>query len=125
MGDVTDKLLDTVTENIQKENILGSFTQGLSGTGWAINRLILDGCIQCTDKSILEDLDTVAIRILSTQSYNFDIIVGYLLYGTERINPSVKHIRGENANGFNRGYTAAIEISLIVRQEIPFSSPTE
>ena len=31
----------------------------------------------------------------------------------------------ENANGFNRGYTAAIEISLIVRQEIPFSSPTE
>lgn len=30
-----------------------------------------------------------------TASYNFDIIVGYLLYGTERINPSVKHIRGK------------------------------
>lgn len=26
LGDVADKLLDTVTENIQKENILGSFT---------------------------------------------------------------------------------------------------
>ncbi len=106
LGDVADKLLDTVTENIQKENILGSFTQGLSGTGWAINRLILDGCIQCTDKSILEDLDTVAIRILSIQSYNFDIIVGYLLYGTERINPSVKHIRGKTR-------TALIEAILL------------
>ena len=93
LENVADELFNTVIDSIAKENISWDFTQGLSGIGWAINRLILDGGIRCSDKSILKDMDKIAIRILRLQSYNFDIIVGYLLYGIGRINPSVKHIR--------------------------------
>lgn len=93
LGSVADELFNIVIDGISKENMSWDFTQGLSGIGWAINRMILDGNIRCADKSILEDLDKIAIRILSIQSCNFNIIIGYLLYGIGRIDPTVKYIR--------------------------------
>lgn len=86
---MADKLLDKVIATITKINDL-SFDTGLSGIGWAVNCLHVNGCIEGDINDILYNIDAAIYKSLCEQDriLSSDLIkglLGYLVYFTYRL----------------------------------------
>lgn len=87
-----DKLLDEVVEDISGMHNL-SFANGLTGIGWAINKLHENGCIWGDVDDILFNIDAVLYRevICGTDVAISDLsdLLGTLVYLVDRVNNHV------------------------------------
>lgn len=83
-----DNLLDEIVLNMSRTNDL-SFKNGLTGIGWAINKLHMESCILGDIDDILYNIDASLYKNLTrTDSQSTDSIsnqLGFLIYITDRL----------------------------------------